>query len=275
MARHLLDLGLSAPAILAADETAGLVLLEDFGDDTFTRLLKPVTDEAALYRLAIDVLDLPASAETGGGAAGRAANVRHRTAPGRSSPPPDWHMPAASAGPPTEDARRAYIAAWEEVLTPVLSLPATLVLRDFHVDNLMRLSERDGLKACGLLDFQDAVAGPAAYDVMSLLEDARRDVSPALRRRCWPAIPQASAMPIGPLRTRVRGAGGAAARQGDRHLHSPIAAGWQALLSRLTSHASGGCSSERWRMTLWLRWQRGSIGTCRGRLGGALPPNPT
>jgi aminoglycoside/choline kinase family phosphotransferase len=55
------------------------------------------------------------------------------------------------------------------------------VLRDFHVDNLMRLAARSGLAACGLLDFQDAVAGPAAYDLMSLLEDARRDVSPALR----------------------------------------------------------------------------------------------
>ena len=55
------------------------------------------------------------------------------------------------------------------------------MLRDFHVDNLMRLAGRSGLAACGLLDFQDAVAGPAAYDLMSLLEDARRDVSPALK----------------------------------------------------------------------------------------------
>ena len=72
-------------------------------------------------------------------------------------------------------------SAWEEALAPVLSEPATLVLRDFHVDNLMRLPGRSGLAACGLLDFQDAVAGPAAYDLMSLLEDARRDVSPALK----------------------------------------------------------------------------------------------
>ena len=58
--------------------------------------------------------------------------------------------------------------------------PPTLVLRDFHVDNLMWLRSRDGIKACGLLDFQDAVLGPAAYDLMSLLEDARRDISTKL-----------------------------------------------------------------------------------------------
>jgi N-acetylmuramate 1-kinase len=181
MARHLLDLGLSAPAIFAVDETAGLVLLEDFGDDTFTSLLSAGYDEKSLYRLATDVLI-----------------HLHRLEPEAALPAGlptydterlldealllcDWYMLAACGRPTEEGARRAYIAAWDEALTPALSSPATLVLRDFHVDNLMRLYGRDGLKACGLLDFQDAVAGPAAYDVMSLLEDARRDVSPALK----------------------------------------------------------------------------------------------
>jgi aminoglycoside/choline kinase family phosphotransferase len=181
MARHLLGLGLSAPAILAADEAAGLLLLEDFGDDTFTRLLAAGADETALYRLAVDVLI-----------------HLHRLRPEASLPPglppydirrlldealllPDWYMPAVLGRPTDGDARRDYVAAWQEALAPILVEPATLVLRDFHVDNLMRLSGRSGLAACGLLDFQDAVAGPAAYDLMSLLEDARRDVSPELR----------------------------------------------------------------------------------------------
>jgi aminoglycoside/choline kinase family phosphotransferase len=180
MARHLRDLGFSAPEIFAADRTTGLVLLEDFGDDTFTRMLSAGHDETSLYQLAIDVLI-----------------HLHRLEPATAVPawlPPydtgrlldealllcDWYMPAACRRP-TEAARVAYSAAWEEALIPAVSSPATLVLRDFHVDNLMRLSGRDGLRACGLLDFQDAVAGPAAYDVMSLLEDARRDVSPALK----------------------------------------------------------------------------------------------
>jgi hypothetical protein len=72
-----------------------------------------------------------------------------------------------------------------------------LVLRDFHVDNLMYLSDRAGLAACGLLDFQDAVAGPLTYDLMSLVEDARRDVDPAraarLRRRYLEGMPAVDA----------------------------------------------------------------------------------
>ena len=59
-------------------------------------------------------------------------------------------------------------------------LPDTLVLRDFHVDNLMIVEGREGIAAVGLLDFQDAVIGPVAYDLVSLLEDARRDVDPVL-----------------------------------------------------------------------------------------------
>ena len=71
-------------------------------------------------------------------------------------------------------------AAWRDCLTPALADAPTLVLRDYHVDNLMWLTGRDGVAACGLLDFQDAVAGPRAYDLMSLLEDARRDIDTAL-----------------------------------------------------------------------------------------------
>jgi aminoglycoside/choline kinase family phosphotransferase len=181
MARHLLDLGLTAPAILAADEAAGLLLLEDFGDDTFTRLLAAGADEAALYQLAVDVLI-----------------HLHRLRPEASLPRKlpaydarrlldeallltDWYMPAVFGRPTDQIARHDYVVAWQEALAPVLAEPTTLVLRDFHVDNLMRLSGRSGLAACGLLDFQDAVAGPAAYDLMSLLEDARRDVSPELQ----------------------------------------------------------------------------------------------
>lgn len=67
------------------------------------------------------------------------------------------------------------------ILPTVLAQPPTLVLRDYHVDNLLRLRERAGIAACGLLDFQDAVIGAAAYDLMSLLEDARRDIAEFLR----------------------------------------------------------------------------------------------
>jgi aminoglycoside/choline kinase family phosphotransferase len=85
--------------------------------------------------------------------------------------------------PPAEDSRAEYVALWRDLLPQARQVPDTLVLRDFHVDNLMRLEGRPGLAACGLLDFQDAVAGPVTYDLMSLIEDARRDIDPALARR--------------------------------------------------------------------------------------------
>jgi len=176
IARHLQALGLSAPAVLAVDSEAGLLLLEDLGDDTFTRLLAQGADERALYTLATDTL---------AALAGRPDAIPPGLAPydearllAEAALLPDWYLPAVGRAP-DDDARAAYDAVWRALLPLARRVPDTLVLRDFHVDNLMRL-DRPGLAACGLLDFQDAVAGPATYDLMSLLEDARRDIDPAL-----------------------------------------------------------------------------------------------
>src|SRR6202035_4828843 len=86
-------------------------------------------------------------------------------------------------GTPLSDAQRdEYLDLWRTLL-PQAALPDdTLVLRDYHVDNLMLLPDRSGVRGCGLLDFQDAVCGPPSYDLVSLLEDARRDVPAELRR---------------------------------------------------------------------------------------------
>ena len=180
LARHLRGLGLSAPEIMAEDSEAGQLLLEDLGDDTYTRLLANGADEKALYALAVDVLvDL------------------HRRPAALVIPqglPPyddtrlldeaclftDWYMPAIFGRPTASEVRDAFVEAWRGVFSTVHAQPRTLVLRDYHVDNLMRLRGRDGIAACGLLDFQDAVAGAAAYDLVSLLEDARRDITPDL-----------------------------------------------------------------------------------------------
>lgn len=181
VARHLAGLGLSSPTILAADEDAGLLLLEDFGDDTFTRLLASGVDEESLYQLAIDVLvylhRLPADMAV----PAAVPDYDERRLLDEALLLVDWYLPAVTDAPVEARVRDAYVAAWQEVLPATRHDTPTLVLRDFHVDNLMRLPGRDGLAACGLLDFQDAVVGPAAYDVVSLLEDARRDVSPAVR----------------------------------------------------------------------------------------------
>jgi aminoglycoside/choline kinase family phosphotransferase len=96
---------------------------------------------------------------------------------------PDWYVPAMTGSPVDAAHRDAYVALWRDLLPAARQVPDTLVLRDFHVDNLIRLESRPGLAACGLLDFQDAVAGPLTYDLMSLLEDARRDIDRRLVTR--------------------------------------------------------------------------------------------
>jgi aminoglycoside/choline kinase family phosphotransferase len=92
----------------------------------------------------------------------------------------DWFMPAITGAPTSAERIADYVALWQGVLPLTRFAPPTLVLRDYHVDNLMGLPGREGIAACGLLDFQDAVAGPAAYDVVSLLADARRDLASGL-----------------------------------------------------------------------------------------------
>lgn len=175
VARHLATLGYSAPRILAEDHEAGLLLLEDFGDDTFTRLLAAGADETALYDLAIDLLidlhlhpraaaiDLPPYDE-----------ARLLTEAALLT---DWYLPAIGVAV-SQEARADYQRLWRAAFAVLRDAAPTLVLRDYHVDNLMRLPGRSGVAACGLLDFQDAVLGHAAYDLVSLLEDARRDITP-------------------------------------------------------------------------------------------------
>jgi len=189
----LLEIELSAPRPLAIDEEAGFLLLEDFGDRTFTRALKEGADEAELYRLATDLLI-----------------ALHQRWPSRDAGLPhydegrlldevallvDWYLPALTGKPTPPALRESYLAAWREVVPAMLAVPHKLVLRDFHVDNLMVIAGREGIARCGLLDFQDALFGPVTYDLVSLLEDARRDVSPAVAREMLARYQQA----MGPL----------------------------------------------------------------------------
>src|SRR5262249_2400461 len=97
---------------------------------------------------------------------------------------PAWwarHALGSGNGPDAAFAR-AFHDHWRPLLPAVRDVPETLVLRDYHVDNL-RMIDRPGLSGVGLLDFQDAVRGPVAYDLVSLVYDARRDIAPALAQR--------------------------------------------------------------------------------------------
>ncbi len=181
VARLLHRLGLSAPRILAEDVEAGFLLLEDFGDSTYTRLLRDgAAAERDLYALAVDTLIALHRGFDPSLAASLPPYDESRLL-AESLLLVDWYLPAITGAKPDPALRDSYIDAWREVL-PLASAgaPDTLVLRDYHVDNLMLLDGRTDVAACGLLDFQDAVIGPATYDLVSLLEDARRDVPPAL-----------------------------------------------------------------------------------------------
>ena len=175
VAALLRELGFSAPAVLAEDRDEGFLLLEDFGDDTYTRLLERGADEPALYTLAVDTLiALQRAAELRGTPEILPYDIERLL--GEAALLVDWYRPLGSR------LREEYLALWRAALPDAMVSPPTLVLRDYHVDNLMLLPDRPGIKGCGLLDFQDAVTGPPSYDLVSLLEDARRDVPASLRR---------------------------------------------------------------------------------------------
>ncbi|HWH17498.1 MAG TPA: phosphotransferase [Allosphingosinicella sp.] len=173
VAGHLIERGFMPPRPLAVDRERGLLLLEDFGDDRVGPLLKREPQrERDIYESAVDTL----------------AEISRRPAPGDIPPYDeaamtrevglfaDWYAPALNIKVDEEGYYAAWREAWADVLAEVDRRPV-LVLRDYHADNLMVLP---GRRQLGLLDFQDALAGHPAYDLVSLLQDARRDVAPTL-----------------------------------------------------------------------------------------------
>ena len=171
VAGWLRERGLSAPEVIAADAPAGLVLLEDLGDDLFSRVLADRRLEPRLYETAVDLLA-----------------TLHRMPLDLALPRYDdawlireaallveWYAPELDAA-----AAADYLAIWRELLPAARVGAEGFVYVDYHADNLLWLPARAGLARIGLLDFQDARLGPPAYDLVSLLEDARRDVEPGL-----------------------------------------------------------------------------------------------
>jgi aminoglycoside/choline kinase family phosphotransferase len=180
VARHLASLGLSTPDIFVADEDDGLLIIEDFGDKTYTRLLASGADEPSLYELATDVLialhRTPRAAEIDVPVYGDSRLID------AASLLLDWYFPAVTGRDAASAVVEEFKDAWRQVLPRRSGAQETLALRDFHIDNLMVIADRAGVRRCGLLDFQDASLAPATYDFVSLIEDARRDIVPELRR---------------------------------------------------------------------------------------------
>lgn len=239
---HLQQLGFSAPKILARDEQRGFLLLEDFGDDIFSRLLDSAGDAEKLFALGTDVLI--------------ALHQHPRAIPQnlRAYHPEkmladielflEWRTPAI-----TETGRKEFRTVWREVLPVAHQVPVSLLLRDYHVANLMWLPDREGIRQAGLLDFQDAYQGPITYDLVSLLEDARHDVPAELREKMlarylarFPALDreafETSLAILAALRhTRVLAIFERLSRQDKKHdykkLHSPRV---ERLLQRALRH---------------------------------------
>jgi aminoglycoside/choline kinase family phosphotransferase len=177
IAEWLVSVGLSAPEILASDLDRGLLLLDDFGDERLREAADMAPDrERGLYELATDVL------------------VHLHDHPPMAGLPVhgldqwlselmlfiDWYCPAVGL----DVDKVSYHQAWTQVLAPVAGdgLGPVTVLRDYHAENIMLVEGREGVAHFGLLDFQDALAGHPAYDLASVLEDARRDVPPEIEQ---------------------------------------------------------------------------------------------
>ncbi|SPF79532.1 aminoglycoside phosphotransferase family protein [Pseudoprimorskyibacter insulae] len=177
LARHLTGIGLSAPRILADDAGRGLLLIEDLGDGLFARLAEAApTQEAQLYAVAADALaEVQAAPAPQGLPVADPDTLADMIAPGV-----DLYLPDCSAG-----AKADLTARFAEALHRHAPDPSVMIMRDYHAENLLWLPDRDGAARAGLLDFQDAMLGHPAYDLASLLLDARRVVSQPVQQETF------------------------------------------------------------------------------------------
>lgn len=211
--------GFSAPRIIAEDLEKGFVLLEDFGDKTYTKILNAAerldtespslrsgsqddtilschtetleegtqyleNTQEQLYFLAVDTLiDLHKKVTVKPPFLKEYTPEVHLR---EASVLMEWAYPALWGKQADEAMMQEYRQLWIPLLTQAAqTAPQSIVLRDYHVDNLMLLADRPGIAQCGLLDFQDALWGSVTYDLVSLLEDARRDIPKDLIDACW------------------------------------------------------------------------------------------
>lgn len=185
MTDWLRDNGFSAPRVVAGDLENGLLLLEDLGDRLFARYIRSrPREEDTLYRRAVDLLVRlgsipPVERITGSSATHDVPEYNAAELRREALLLSEWWIPAASG---VRDDRGTELAGLiDNAMAEVADARDVMVLRDYHAENLIWLPERAGDAAVGLLDYQDVLRGHPAYDLVSLLEDARRDTPEALR----------------------------------------------------------------------------------------------
>lgn len=182
IANALISAGFSAPEILAHDVEHGLLLIEDLGDAVFGAEVHRGADQRALWTRGVDTLvALSKHRPSGplplpGGAQYTLPMLDADTLQIETELLLDWYWPAVHGTPAPQDARDDFIKLWNETFARVLAAPKGWLLRDYHSPNLLELTDRSAPRDAGIIDFQDALIGPEAYDLVSLLQDARLDV---------------------------------------------------------------------------------------------------
>ena len=181
-ARYLRGRGLAAPEVYAADTDHGFLLLEDLGDNLYTDVMTARGDERALYQAAIESLvQLHAQCAPAELAASKPLFAYDETAQlAEVDLLTEWFVPAATGRPADVAQVEEHRALWRKALQNLDRSASVFVHRDYHAQNLLWRDNQQGLSRVGVIDFQDALAGSPAYDVVSLLEDARRDVAAEL-----------------------------------------------------------------------------------------------
>jgi len=178
--RGLRALGFSAPKIYGEDLAEGLLILEDLGSEPVVEAGAPRPEryaEAVRLLAKLHATPLPAVLPVADGIEHVLPSYDEAALLFEAELMPEWYVPAIRNAALSEDARAEFVALWRAALQNARPDRATWTLRDYHSPNLIWLPERDGLERVGLIDFQDAVMGHPAYDVASLLQDARVDTS--------------------------------------------------------------------------------------------------
>jgi tRNA threonylcarbamoyl adenosine modification protein YjeE len=180
--------GLSAPTILAADLDRGLLLVEDLDDRLYGREIAAGASQAELWGAAVDVLvhlrrvPVPRELPLPDGRGYRLPRRDRAAFEIEIELLLDWLWPELKGRPAPAAARAEFRALWSPVIDRLLALPGGWFLRDYHSPNLIWMPERQGLARVGILDFQDALHEHFAFDLVSLLQDARVDVPESLER---------------------------------------------------------------------------------------------
>ncbi|MEQ1716870.1 MAG: tRNA (adenosine(37)-N6)-threonylcarbamoyltransferase complex ATPase subunit type 1 TsaE [Hyphomicrobium sp.] len=181
--------GLTTPQILAHDLDGGFLVIEDFGDHVFGREVSEGHDQLDLWRRGVDTLATiaatppPAKMPLPDGTTCALPPMDHGALQIEAELLIDWYWPAVYGACVPDAARQDFVARWRRIFDRLDASPKGWALRDYHSPNLIALENRTSPCDVGLIDFQDALLGPKAYDLVSLLQDARLDVPQTIERQ--------------------------------------------------------------------------------------------